>query len=222
MAGREGLRDREKAFCRYVVAGSSNTQAAIKAGYSANGASVQATRLMKKETIRGEIERLRQAASDAVSSMLVPAMRDARTRRGDDSGPELPADLAAISKETAAEVVAMVDRNWTLAKLLKNFRVALGEMPIPVTRQRKRKDGGVRNITEQILKPDAAAANRAAELLLKHLPATVPKIGGDADVVDPQVLAVMRGFSSVVTGLREREKAKRAATDIDQSGEPAP
>ena len=49
---------KEQLFCNaYAINGGNGTNAVISAGYSENGASVQATRLLAKVKIRGEIER---------------------------------------------------------------------------------------------------------------------------------------------------------------------
>lgn len=191
MANRWGLSDRESAFCRYFLASANATQSAIRAGYSTRGASVQAVRLMRRPAVSDEIARLRQAATDAVSGLLVPSLAD----------PNLP---DANQPETKAQV----DRAYVLSKLIRNLHVSMGEEYVKITRVSTRSDGGQRYKDERILKPDAAAANRAAELLLKHLPQETNPIGQGPDQVDPQVMAVIQGFRGVVMAYKERTKDK--------------
>ncbi len=47
---------RELKFVAGIIQGLSQTEACVKAGYSKNGASTQATKLMRKTAIQGEIE----------------------------------------------------------------------------------------------------------------------------------------------------------------------
>lgn len=52
----ERLSVRELRFVAGIIQGLSQTEACVKAGYSKNGASTQATKLMRKTAIQGEIE----------------------------------------------------------------------------------------------------------------------------------------------------------------------
>jgi hypothetical protein len=70
----QALTERERAFYRHYVAGGVGSKAAIEAGYSRNGVTSQATRLLKREMIQSEISRLRGAARNAVSGLLVSAL----------------------------------------------------------------------------------------------------------------------------------------------------
>lgn len=205
-----GLSEREKAFCRFYVTSGNAADSARRAGYSAKGATVAGTRCMARDAVRTEIARLQQSARAAVSGLLVPTMEG---KPGKDRS--VPAEVQA---QAQAEANAIVDRNWALAQLVRNLSIAMGLTTVSVTRTVRRADGGTRRFTDKILKPDAAAANRAAELLIKHLPAPPASAGTDTDQIDPQVLAVINGFRSVVTGLAERRAAKTRATDIDQEG----
>ena len=53
----EKLTVKELKFVAGIIQGLSQTEACIKAGYSKNGASTQATKLMRKPSIQGEIEK---------------------------------------------------------------------------------------------------------------------------------------------------------------------
>ena len=53
----EKLTVKELKFVAGIIKGLSQTEACIKAGYSKNGASTQATKLMRKPSIQGEIEK---------------------------------------------------------------------------------------------------------------------------------------------------------------------
>ena len=48
---------KELRFVAGIIQGLSQTEACIKAGYSKNGASTQATKLMRKPSVQGEIEK---------------------------------------------------------------------------------------------------------------------------------------------------------------------
>lgn len=61
-----GLSERQRAFCRYLVAGLSQEQAYVKAGYAQRGARAHAARLVAFGSISSEVERLRKAAEDAL------------------------------------------------------------------------------------------------------------------------------------------------------------
>ena len=53
----EKLTVRELKFVAGIIKGLSQTEACINAGYSKNGASTQATKLMRKPSVQGEIEK---------------------------------------------------------------------------------------------------------------------------------------------------------------------
>ena len=53
----EKLTVKELKFVAGIIQGLSQTEACVKAGYSKNGASTQATKLMRKPSIQGEIEK---------------------------------------------------------------------------------------------------------------------------------------------------------------------
>ena len=53
----EKLTVKELKFVAGIIKGLSQTEACIKAGYSKNGASTQATKLMRKPSVQGEIEK---------------------------------------------------------------------------------------------------------------------------------------------------------------------
>ena len=52
------LNDKQKKFCREYVKTGNGMQSAIKAGYSKNAATVQASRLLTNDNIKAEIARL--------------------------------------------------------------------------------------------------------------------------------------------------------------------
>ena len=53
----EKLTVKELKFVAGIIKGLSQTEACINAGYSKNGASTQATKLMRKPSVQGEIEK---------------------------------------------------------------------------------------------------------------------------------------------------------------------
>ena len=53
----ERLSVKELKFVAGIIKGLSQTEACIKAGYSKNGAATQATKLMRKPSVQGEIEK---------------------------------------------------------------------------------------------------------------------------------------------------------------------
>ena len=73
--------------------------------------------------------------------------------------------MAAVSTQMAAERLSL-DREWVLAKLVENARVALGDAPTKITLLRK---GSDEPLTAEVTMRDANAANRALELVGKEL-----------------------------------------------------
>jgi phage terminase small subunit len=201
----QALSPRELAFCRHYVVCSVGSEAAREAGYSPNGATSQACRLLKRELIQAEISRLREAARNAVSGLLVPALAGENT----DAGASMPLELR---QSTDRDVVALVDRNYAIAGLVQGMEMALGRRKTTISRVTQRKDGRARVTECAITKIDVPAAARCAELLLRYLGDPKP-LPGQKDKVSPEIVAVLDGFRAVVT----RYKA-RIANDKPEDG----
>jgi hypothetical protein len=197
----QALSQRELAFCRHYIACGVGSKAAVEAGYSPNGATSQACRLLKREVIQTEIGRLREAARNAVSGLLVPALAGENA----DAGASI---LLELRQSVDRDVVALVDRNYAIAGLVQGMEMALGRRKTTISRVTQRKDGGARVAEYAITKVDVPAAARCAELLLKHLGEAKPVATGK-DEVSPEIIAVLDGFCAVVT----RYKASRAADE---------
>ncbi|PEN45053.1 terminase [Bacillus wiedmannii] len=67
----EGLTEKERLFCLYYVKYFNGTQAALKAGYSKDGAHVQASRLLRRERVSSYIKELK---GELVGNIFVEAM----------------------------------------------------------------------------------------------------------------------------------------------------
>lgn len=92
--GADGLTERQRAFCRHVVAGASGAEAAREAGYAPGSARFQASRLMANDNIAQHLAELRGAEEArvkalkarmevAVDNVLVEALADeAPAQRG--------------------------------------------------------------------------------------------------------------------------------------------
>lgn len=163
----------ERAFCRaYVANGGNGTQAAIAAGYSEKGASVAAARLLKRPAVIAEIERLRLASGKVVEQIMSKALA-------------APGDgyvTRAAKAEAEADRAAVLNRAWVIAGVIENFEIALGRRSATVTKLLTRKaakvliEGQAPVIVEELVaekaevfQRDAAAANRAAEILLEEV-----------------------------------------------------
>ena len=78
--------------------------------------------------------------------------------------PGVAARIAELQKAAADK--AVLNREWVLTRLMENAEVALGKKTIKVRVARKDKDRGqVEESTLEVSAHDAAAANRALELL---------------------------------------------------------
>lgn len=72
----DGLTDKQRAFVREYLADNNGTQAAIRAGYSPNGAEVQAHRLLSNAKIRALVDAsLKKADSAALNSRQITKER---------------------------------------------------------------------------------------------------------------------------------------------------
>lgn len=67
----EELTEKERLFCLYYVKYFNGTQAALKAGYSKDGAHVQASRLLRRERVSSYIKELK---GELVENVFVEAM----------------------------------------------------------------------------------------------------------------------------------------------------
>ena len=67
----EELSEKERLFCLYYVKYFNGTQAALKAGYSKDGAHVQASRLLRRERVSSYIKELK---GELVENVFVEAM----------------------------------------------------------------------------------------------------------------------------------------------------
>jgi hypothetical protein len=189
---------RERAFCRHYVAGNNGKQSAIQAGYAKTHAKQQAHKLLQRQQILDEIERLRGLHAKAVDQALTGVLRGHEPAGTD----QMPLELRA---NVDAETVALVDRNYAIAGLVQTLEMALGRRKTTLQRPRERKDGGVTILTYEMIKVDLPVAVRCAETLLKHLGEPKP-LPGQPDKVSPEIVAVLDGFRAVVARYKARTK----------------
>lgn len=62
---------------------------------------------------------------------------------------------------------AVLDRSWVIDRLMRNAVVALGEETIKIKRAKKNDDGTIETVEADVTMREAAAANKALELLGK-------------------------------------------------------
>jgi len=103
------------------------------------------------------------------------------------------ARIADLMRQAADRVV--LDRSWVLQRLMRNAQIALGEVPVTVSIKHKDEDGNVSYSDMEIINRDAAAANKALELLGKTSEARLfadssGLPGDDARVIDAQPQAL--------------------------------
>lgn len=107
-----GLSARERKFCEGVARGLEYPEAARAAGYKERTAAVYAKRLLKKEEVLAEIERLRAgaaAAEDEILQFLTAVMRG-EVQDGEADGGKPP----KVSERTkAAELLGRNQRLFT-------------------------------------------------------------------------------------------------------------
>lgn len=72
------MNERQAKFCREYLLDGNGRQAAIRAGYSAATAEVQASRLLTYDNVRGEIERLRDEANRKAEEAMCAKFIDKR------------------------------------------------------------------------------------------------------------------------------------------------
>jgi hypothetical protein len=192
------------------VAGNNGKQSAIQAGYAKTHAKQQAHKLMQRQQILDEIERLRGLHAKAVDQALTGALRGQKPAGIDP----VPLELSA---NVDAETVALVDRNYAIAGLVQTLETALGRRKTTVSRATPRKDGGHRITVYELTKVDLPVAVRAAETLLKHLGEAKP-MPGQKDKASPEIVAVLDGFRAVVTRHKARIANDRIANDKEGDG----
>lgn len=181
------LSPQEAAFCRaYVLECSRDAKAAaIKAGYSENGAAVQGHRLLQRPHVRIEIARLEGEAlkrSGTISSLLTDANRAANPEE-----PAAPGSIAEeLRNETDANMIAVLGRAYVLAAVRENLDICLGRRKRRMMRtvtQIVEEDGKkVKRKVEvevEIYDPNPSAANAAAVILL-NAPEISQKAAGNS------------------------------------------
>lgn len=210
------LTDKERAYCRYYVAnGGNGTQAAISAGYAKASASVQATKLMKKDVIRAEIAAVR-AQMGAGNLHVLPAPGQG------SGGPPPPLDGQVLEPgdhgdrrrrvEHPADPTVALTRGWIVEQLMRNVAISMGdeaiEQRVMVKATRRTLKAGtdgepliqetVDVVTVKVTDRSGSAANQALNLLDQQLDkikaerGTVPQEAQDFLAAHQDRLAAMR------------------------------
>jgi hypothetical protein len=173
----------EAAFARYYVmdTGRDAKAAAIKAGYSENGAAVQGHRLLQRPHVIKEIQRL-EALSLKQSGMISSLLTDANATADRSVPAALQSIAEEIRQESDAAVIASLARAYVLAGLKENFDICLGRKKRTLIRFKKTADENGKQVETaepyHVFDPNPSAANAAAALLL-----AAPEISG-AKVTD--------------------------------------
>lgn len=169
------LTSSEKAFCRAYANNGGNGSAAYSAGHpnsSPKASKTAASRLMARQEIREQIAKERvnvvlQITSGGGGKGGKPPLS------GDTYGPgeDLPR-----SPQPAPEAVELT-RPWIVETLIRNARMCMGDLDVPVSKMVKRTvDSGNGIVREEIVaetifirERDAAGANTACKLLSEQL-----------------------------------------------------
>lgn len=168
-----GLSKQQLDFIRFYVAnGGNGKDAAIKAGYSAATAKVQASRLLARPDIQAEIERLRESIRRSAQAIMVAA-----TPREETRTPAAEIIPPHEQDGITAAIVATLTRNYIRTNLMEIVQIGLGKRPTEITKiikeTKKLKDNTVKEeltaIKLESHERDLAAAVRALELLEKEV-----------------------------------------------------
>lgn len=115
-----GLNERERAFCKLMAQDYQQSDAALRAGYSETSHRVQATRLMKRDDIRAEINKQKaeraRAQAETVNQMITGAV---------NNGGKVP---EALKREFPNSAMG-VERGYVQHALVMSTAMALGEVP---------------------------------------------------------------------------------------------
>jgi hypothetical protein len=194
------LNAQQLAFCLYVAAGCSGTDAAKRAGYGAKSAHVTASLFLKREDIQAEIGRQRVHQRNPQPKGKVVALRNSTARsRGGDGGSRSGGGLPPLDGDVlppggphgddrggkyppGTDPLELCD-DYVIHRLMLNLEQCLGRIPIVVTRIAKLIENGreVMEATEVSMRSvDAAGANKALALLQDELRRREDKAGASA------------------------------------------
>ena len=166
MARHRRLTPSEARFAKYYAKTGNASDSARRAGYSPNGANVAASRLLKRDRVQVEIARLVTSDTAAAPPVTTEAA-EAVVNSYEGASASI---TGQIMDEMSEQIAGQLTRDWVTAQLIRNVRMAMGDLPVKQSRiQTKReKDGRVtyQVATIETYVRDAAAVVSSMKLLL--------------------------------------------------------
>lgn len=209
------LSDRASAFAAFFAATGDGAAAARRAGYPASSAKQAAYRLLRNPAVQAKIKQIRETVR------VVDADR-AAAGGGGSGAPPLTGEIfrpgaPEPDRPEDEAVETILSREWVIGQLMRNARIAMGDMRVTVTKMVKvsGRNGQPDNfvaVQTEAFERDGAVANRALELLSKELD-RMAKIGEDAspearDETKPAVTRnpeLARQIERFLTGVPSRQ-----------------
>ncbi len=218
---RDALSPQEQRFCNeYAANGGNATKAAIAAGYSEATAAQTASRLLKRPRVHAEIRRLfgaRPLPNDPPrAGHLLPVVAEPAARQGMDGDVMPPADEADV------ELRSRLNRDWIIARLMRNAMICLGEMKKTTIKvlTASSDDGKVTATAVQVegFAHDPTGANTALALLSKELDAIEGRLPPDRRGADQ--LPGRQMFEEAMQLYARAAQAKAPATNGNGHAKP--
>ncbi len=113
------LTKRQQRFVEEYVKDANGTQAAIRAGFSANGAHVQANRMLRNATVAAEIATLREPVAEAAQITLAAHLNELGKLR----------DLAKKLNQMGPAITAEVSRGKAAGLYVERSMVETRQLP---------------------------------------------------------------------------------------------
>lgn len=208
------LSPQEQKFCEeYVANGGNGTKAAQAAGYAEAGSRVTAHRILKRERIIREIERLRRAGNAAVLNGELIRV-EAEPLDGDVMPPATDEDKA---------LAAELNRTWTIARMMRIAQSCMGEIEQTQLKiiTRREGDGSTKVSAIQVRGRtfDAAGANAALALLSKELDRQ-EGLPDKPNGQDPAQLPNRQSFEAAMAKYAEAARGKAPASNGNGHAKP--
>lgn len=166
------------------------------AGYSNRGAKVRAHRLLQRQAVLDEIERLRCVREKAVNLTLTGST-------GSKELAEVQSWPLQVRRDVDAETAALLDRNYVIAGLYENAEICLGRRQVVVSKL-VNQNGKLCIKDVPVFRLDPAGANQALRSLAKLLPDRIKDGIEGQDVMSPETRAVIEGFRAAAERYRQR------------------
>ena len=122
-ATEQKLTDRQERFCREYVVDLNATQAAIRAGYSSNGAAVNATKLLKNNNVKKKIAQLQSEIAKRVEITADMVVRELAAIGFADVRECFDASGNLINPRKLPESIAKVVAGIDMIEVKKDVRV---------------------------------------------------------------------------------------------------